>query len=251
MSASSRRRESGVDLAGDELLSDARLARDEDRKVRGRHDRDLGEEGGDGRARPEDGRAARLVGAPLQLARHARPALGPPLERLDERRRPERRARERAERGEEAGVETVEGVRVEGVGRERPDDLPAGRERAAEAGVDPLERVRVGGEEAVEGIGERGVVREEDRCRGAEDRVEARVPVPRVRPLEGRRHEAVRGERDELVPLEPQQARGVEREDPPDGDQQSLVPVERAERRRQVPPDLEEDLEGVRSLRFR
>ncbi len=205
----------------------------------------------DGRARPEDGCAARLVGAPLQLARHPRPALRPPLERLDERRGPERRARERAERGEEAGVETVEGVRVEGVGRQRPDDLPAERERAAEAGVNPLERVRVGGEEAVEGIGERGVVGEEDRRRGAQDRVEARMPVPRVRPLEGRRDETVSGQGHELVPLEPQKARRVEREDPPDRDEQALVPVERSEGSRQVAPDLEEDLEGVRPLRCR
>jgi hypothetical protein len=145
-----------VDLARDELLPHARLSRDEDGQVRGRDDGNLGEERGDGGTRSEDGSPARLVGAPLQLASDARPALGALLQDLDERRRPEGRPRERTERREEPRVETVEGARIQGVGRERPDDLAVGRERAAEAGVNPLERVRVRGQEAFRIASRRG-----------------------------------------------------------------------------------------------
>jgi len=161
--------------------------------------------------------------------RRALPRLGSSFQRLDERRRPERRARERAEGRQEAGVETVESVRIEGVGGERPDDLALRRKRAAEARVDPLRGVRVGREEAFERVGERAVGRETDRGWSPQDGVETGVPMPRVRPVEGSRNEAMGRQGEELVALKPQEAGGVEREDAPNGGEQALEAVERAE----------------------
>jgi hypothetical protein len=51
--------------------------------------------------------------------------------------------------------------------------------------------------------------------------------------------------------MKTQKASGVERENPPDRDEQAFVTVERPKGSRQVAPDLEEDLERVRPLRSR
>ena len=76
-----------------------------------------------------------------------------PLERVDERGRPQRRAGERAEDGKHLRVERVEAMRLERIGGQRADDLAAIGQRAAEAGVHAVVRVQRADDVAVERVG--------------------------------------------------------------------------------------------------
>ena len=132
-----------------------------------------------------------------------------PFEPLDQARRAHGGAGERAEGGEKALVQPVEGARLERVGGEGADDLAALDERAAEAGVDVAQGVRVGGEHAVERIGQIALRRKAHRTGRAQDDVEARVVAPGVAAHQRLLGEPERGERDQFVSLEAQQGDGI------------------------------------------
>ena len=240
-------RRQGVHVLRDQLLADAGLAGDEHRQVGGGDHLDLLEQPRHRGARAED--LARALGrVPLQLARHLAAVLGPLLQRLDQRRRAQGRARERTERRQEALVQGVEGVGLERVGRQRADHLAALGQRAAEAGVDVRESVRVAGDQAVEGIDQRAVRRKAHRLSRPQDDVEPRVLAAIVAPREGRRHQAVCGDRHQLAPVEAQQAGGVAGNGAADRGQQPRVAVRGRERGRQIASDLEQRAERLDPL---
>ena len=72
--------------------------------------------------------------------------------------------------------------------------------------------------------------------------------APRVAPRQRRRRQPVAGHRHELVALEPEQARGVARDQPPHRREQPRVAVGRRQRRREIAGDVEEDFERLTQL---
>ena len=78
--------------------------------------------------------------------------IGAPLERIDERRRAQRRAGQRAQHRDDVGVERVETLRLQCVRGQRADDFVADLQRATHAGMDAVVRVQCADDRAVERI---------------------------------------------------------------------------------------------------
>ena len=219
MSASSARADASWMCARDQLLADARLAGDEHRQVRGGDQRDLRAQPLDRIAGAEDRAAARLRGAALQLARHAPAMIRPVLERLDERGRPERRARQRAEHRQHRLVERVEPMRLERVCRQGADHLASVGQRAAQTGVDVIVRNSGPSEprRSRRRTGRRAGCRwKAHGLAGSQDHVEPWVLPPVIAPRQRPPGQPEPRHGHQVRALQPEQARGIARDHPAD-----------------------------------
>ena len=79
----------------------------------------------------------------------------------------------------------------------------------------------------------------------AKDHVQTRVLAHVVAAARRLLGEPVRGQGDELVSLEAQEARGIAGEDPPHGAKQARVAVPRPQRGGEVPRDPEQGRQGL------
>ena len=111
--------------------------------------------------------------------------------------------------------------------------------------MDVLEGARIGDELPVEGIGKRRVEREEQRTAGGQDPVESRMFAALVSAHQRFFRQPESGEGNELGAFEPQETRGIARNEPSHRGEQPGIAVSRTERCRQIARDLEKNLDAL------
>jgi len=215
-----------------QLLADPGLAGDQHRQVAGADQVELLEHAPEHRALAQQRPAGLAGGAPVALGLQMF-ALGPLLQPLDARRGGDRRRGEAAKGAQAVDLGRREAARRQRVQRQQAPGLAFHLQHHPHA-VMHLELALAGLDQSVVGIGQRAVGRKPGRPSGLEQTLQARMLGDAKAPAQGVRAQAVDGQRQQAVVLEPQQRDRIAGEKPPHRCQQAPVAFGRRHLLRQV-----------------